>query len=644
MTYGPNLTGCVLMNAGVERRGHVTNTAVARGREVRRSTVVALVALLAMLGGLGGPSPVSADHRQAPAAGAALVAVVVQATDGAVAAAARAVEALGGSVGDDLPIVGGFSAVVPRDGLDDLATSPSVRAVTDDQRVRFEQLSYDNTTTASNFAKVSGATSSWNAGALGAGVGVAVIDTGISSMKDFAGRVVHGPDLSGEGTTIDSYGHGTVMAGIIGGSGADSATRTGGAFTGVAPKSTLVSVKVAGRNGVTDVSTVLQAMHWVSAYKEQFNIKVLNLSWGVASTQHPSIDPLNYAVQRLWDQGITVVAAAGNSGPTSGTITKPADDPAIISVGALNDAQNLDPADDSVPGWSSRGPTAQGVAKPDLVASGRTLVASRSYGSTVEAENPKSLISPSYIKGSGSSQAAAVTSGLAALLLEQRPTYSPDQVKTAFRASASPVLNVDANTQGAGRVDLAKALVVDPGAAIQQATDATGLGSIEASRGGRNVTTDCYMDGVLDVISGEITDRCDPWDPALWTGNSWTGNSWTGNSWTGNSWTGNSWTGNSWTNASWTGNSWTGGTWTGNSWTGNSWTGNSWTGNSWTGNSWTGNSWTGNSWTGNSWTTAEYDDTGVDFLSAFWGARPHWSQRLPGEASEPRPAALRHVR
>jgi serine protease AprX len=615
----------------------LTNPVVARDLDVRRVLVV-FVAVLALVGaGAGRPAAIGRPVGKAPAR----TAVVVQAVAGAVTDAGRAVEAIGGSIGRALPIVDGFAAEVPTDRLEELRATTAVRAVTPDRRVRFEELSYDATSTASSFAKVSGAPTAWSGGGLGSGVGVAVIDTGISPMGDFAGRLVHGPDLSGEGTTIDTYGHGTVMGGIIGGSGADSATRTGGAFTGVAPKATLISVKVAGRNGVTDVSTVLQAMHWVSAYKDQFNIKVLNLSWGVTSTQDPAVDPLNYAVERLWQQGITVVVAAGNSGPTSGTITKPADDPVVLTVGAYNDGQNLDPTDDNVPGWSSRGPTAQGISKPDIVAPGRSLVATRSYGSTVEQENPKSLLSPSYIKGSGSSEAAAVTSGLAALLVEQRPTSTPDQVKRAFTSSAVSLAGVAATTQGSGRIDLGRALTADPGAALQQTPRATGLGSIEASRGGRHVTTDCFMDGTLDLIQGEITDKCVPWDGNSWTGNSWTGNSWTGNSWTGNSWTGNSWTGNSWTGATWTGNSWTGGTWSGNSWTGNSWTGNSWTGNSWTGNSWT-----GNSWTTTAWTTAEYEDvtTDVGFLSAFWGARPHWSQRLPGETSEPRPSFVRSVR
>ena len=584
-------------------------------------------------------APVGGSARAETPSAAELAPVIVQATSGAAGAAARAVRAIGGRVEEALPMVEGFAAEVPADAVARLRRDASVRAVTEDQRVRFENLTYDATSSGSNFVKTTGAASVWSGG-LGAGVGVAVIDTGISAMNDFAGRVVHGPDLSGEGTTIDTYGHGTVMAGLIGGSGADSATRAGGALSGVAPKATLVSLKVAGRNGVTDVSTVLQAMHWVSAYKEQFNIRVVNLSWGVPSSQDPAVDPLNYAVQRLWNQGITVVVAAGNSGPSSGTITKPADDPMVLTVGAYNDGQNLDLGDDAVPGWSSRGPTAQGVAKPDVVAPGRSLISARSFGSTVEAENPKALIAPSYIKGSGSSQAAAVTSGLAALLLEQRPGYTPDQVKRAMMASAHPISGLSPATQGTGRVNVAAALAADPGPAIQQTSRATGLGSIEASRAGRHVQTDCFMDGTIDVIQGEITDKCEAWNGNSWTGNSWTGNSWTGNSWTGNSWTGNSWTGNSWTNATWTGNSWTGGTWTGNSWTGNSWTGNSWTGNSWTGNSWT-----GNSWTGNSWTTAEYEEVeNAGFLSAFWGNRPKWWQDMAGERSDPRPAALRIFR
>jgi serine protease AprX len=562
------------------------------------------------------------------AAGDALTKVIVTAGAG-VSAAARAVSGLGGHVTARLDLVGGVSASVPASLLDDLAGVPGVTAVTADSPVRFENMTYDEATSASSFVKSTKASTAWSAGNLGAGVGVAVLDTGISQMKDFEGRLVHGPDLSGEGTVVDSYGHGTVMAGAVGGSGADSAGQSGGAYTGVAPKAHLVAVKVAGRNGATDVSTVLQGMHWVSAYKDQFNIRVLNLSWGTASTQDPAVDPLNYAVQRLWKQGIVVVVAAGNSGPNNGTIMKPGDDPMVLTVGAYDDKGTVSTDDDGLAAWSSRGPTAQGLTKPDVIAPGRSLVLSRSFGSYVEQNNPKALQAPSYIRGSGTSQAAAVTSGLAALLIAARPELTPDQVKALLKGTAVPIGSKTANDQGAGRVDLAAALAAPAGAAQWQTGSGSGLGSIEASRGGRHVETPC------GVIVGEIDVRCEAWNGSSWTGSSWTGSSWTGSSWTGSSWTGSSWTGSSWTGSSWTGSSWTGGTWTGSSWTGSSWTGSSWTGSSWTGSSWTGSSWTGSSWTGSSWTgsswtAAEYDE----FLTAFWGQRPPRWKKLPGEVSD----------
>ncbi len=219
-------------------------------------------------------------------------------------------------------------------------------------------------------------------------------------------------------------------------------------------------------------------MHWVSAYKNQFNIRVMNLSWGVPSTQDPKVDPLNYAVQRLWQQGIVVVVAAGNSGSKAGTIMKPGDDPLVLTVGAYNDKGTGKLDDDAPVQWTSRGPTAQGLVKPDLVAPGRSLTLSRSFGSHIEIEHPKALVSPSYIRGSGSSQAAAVVSGLSALLIAARPTLTPDQVKHLLRSTASPLSEGTANDQGTGRVRLAAALTADASLAPVQVPTATGLGSI----------------------------------------------------------------------------------------------------------------------------------------------------------------------
>jgi serine protease AprX len=573
--------------------------------------------------------PAGLDPGLRTAGRAAQRVVVTGARAGTQAAAdtAEAVRRVGGRVTATLPIVNGAAAQVGADDLERLARDPAVSAVTADRQAHFEDFVYDAATTASNFARTSQATAAWAAGNLGQGVGVAVLDTGVSPMADFTGRLVHGPDLSGEGTTIDSFGHGTVMAGLIAGSGADSATRPGGAFTGIAPRSHVVAVKAAGRNGAVDVSTILQGMHWVSAYRDQFNIRVLNLSWGVASTQLPALDPLNYAVERLWGQGIVVVVAAGNSGPSYGTVTKPGDDPVVLTVGALDDRGDADPLNDLVPDWSSKGPATAGATKPDVIASGRTVVASRSYGSAIEQGYPDAAVAPSYIRGSGTSQATAVTSGLVALLLAARPSLTPDQVKDVLRSTAAPLPGLDANTQGAGRVQLAAALAAAPSSAAQPRL-ATGLGLLEQSRGGSHVTTTC--NGVETVIQGEVDVRCSAWDPLAWTGSSWTGDAWTGVSWKGSTWTGVSWKDVSWSDATWTGVSWKDGTWTGASWEGSTgWSGTS--SSTWTGVSWKGGTWTGVSWKDSGWTSALWDAEHAQFLTAFWGPTPPPGRYVAGE-------------
>ena len=546
------------------------------------------------------------------------------------AGVAQAVRDAGGRVLRALPLVDGVSAVVPAARLRSLADADAVDAVTADREGRFVDYAWDDTPTASTFTRTVQATQSWARGNYGKGVGVAVLDTGVSPMPDLADRLVHGPDLSGEGTTVDSYGHGTVMAGLIAGNGAASANRSGGAFPGVAPAAHVVAVKVAGRNGVVDVSTVLEAMHWISAYRAQYGIRVLNLSWGVASTQSPSVDPINHAVQRLWSEGIVVVVAAGNSGSTAGTITKPGDDPVVLTVGAYNDQGDLEPNNDGIPQWSSRGPTAAGVAKPDLVAPGRTVVALRSPGSTIEVNNPKALLSPSYIRGSGTSQAAAIASGAAALLLASRPALTPDQVKAVLMSTALPIANTSRYAQGTGRLQLETAMTAPAPTSTQQVA-ASGLGSIDASRGAYRVVATC--DGAQVEIRGEIDVRCQPWNGSRWAGSLWNGDSWTGVAWKGTEWNGVAWKGVAWSQAVWDGVAWKGGTWTAGSWYGTrGWTGDTtvtspWTGVAWKDAAWTGVAWKDNGWTTGEWTSSEYDE----FLSAFWGSRPPPGKRVHGE-------------
>ncbi|MDQ1687472.1 MAG: serine protease AprX [Frankiaceae bacterium] len=557
--------------------------------------------------------------------------VIVQATAGTVEGVRAAVARLGGTVEKDLPLIDGLAASVPGSRLHQLSLVAGVRAVTANREGQLTGSGWDPGAVASAFVKSTGAAAAWRSGVTGKGVGIAVVDTGVSDMRDFNGRLVHGPDLSGEGTVVDSFGHGTVMASLAAGDGADSGGRNGG-YVGMAPDATVVAVKVAGRNGAADVSTMLQALGWVSAYKDQFNIRVLSLSWGVASTQDPGVDPIDYAVERLWRQGIVMVVAAGNSGPAAGTILKPGDDPTVITVGAFDDNGTNDNTDDSIPSWTSRGPTAQGVSKPDVVAPGRLLIAQRSYGSQIEQDNSQALFAPSYIRGSGSSHATAVTAGGVALLLAAHPTWTPDQVKRVLMATAKTIRSADAAAQGSGRINLAQATTSDPGPATWQSPSSSGLGSIEASRGSAHVQTSCG--GTQTVIQGEMDVRCEAWNGSQWTGSQWTGSQWTGSQWTGSQWTGGTWTG-----ASWQGSAWTGSQWTGSQWTGSQWTGSQWTGSQWTGSQWTGSQWTGAKW------DAPRD---ASLLSSMWGVaffgdQPPYYQAVAGEISAAAPPTPQNI-
>ena len=181
----------------------------------------------------------------------------------------------------------------------------------------------------------------WKRGVTGRGVTVAVLDTGVApNLVDLSGRLVQVKDdltgqttpcknLSGELDCNDRYGHGTFIAGLVAGNGASS----GGRWKGVAPEARILSVKAAGADGSADVSNILAAIQWVVSFKERYNIGVLNLSLGTDSTQDWRVDPFNYAVERAWAAGMTVVVAASNKGPAPKTITKPADDPWVITVG-----------------------------------------------------------------------------------------------------------------------------------------------------------------------------------------------------------------------------------------------------------------------------------------------------------------------
>jgi serine protease AprX len=215
-----------------------------------------------------------------------------------------------------------------------------------------------------------------------------------------------------------------------------------------------------------------------------------------------------------------------------------------------------------------------------------------------------------FFRGSGTSQAAAVTSGAVALILQQRPNITPDQVKALLAKTAEELPLPPPEQQGAGLINLRNAFGAPTPSSVQEHPRATGLGSLELARGSLHLTDE--EDGTQLV--GELDIFGNPWDPATFATNGWDETSWsggfyngveyTGGDWSGRSWSGRSWSGRSWSGRSWSGRSWSGRSWSGRSWSGRSWSGGAWEGRSWSGRSWSGRSWSGEAWAGRSWSGA----------------------------------------
>jgi subtilisin family serine protease len=277
-----------------------------------------------------------------------------------------------------------------------------------------------------------------SAGPLPQAPGIAVIDSGINATKtaDFGSRIVASVNLSSAdpGATGDQQGHGTMVAGIAAGASP--------LHPGAAPNAPLVDVRTADGNGHSYSSDVIAGIDWILAHKAQYGIRVVNLSMAGNTQTSFQSDPLDKAVEKLWFSGIVVVAAAGNNGTGTGEVdmsSAPGNDPFVITVGATDQTQTSATGDDTVAPWSSYGHTADGFAKPELAAPGRYLVMPVSESSTIAAALPDRIVAPGYMWMSGTSFAAPVVSGAAALLLARHPNWTPDQVKGALMLTANPL-------------------------------------------------------------------------------------------------------------------------------------------------------------------------------------------------------------
>ena len=441
-------------------------------------------------------------------------------------------------------------------------------------------------------ARVVGAPDVWRHGVTGKGVGVALIDSGVLPVEGLTGqgKVINGPDLSFESQAdelryLDTFGHGTHMAGIIaghdgtaGGSDADD-----NRFVGMAPGAHLVSLKLASADGATDVSQVIAAVDWVVEHRNDpgLNIRVLNLSYGTDGTQSYLSDPLSHAIEVAWRHGIVVVVSAGNNGADA-ALNNPALDPYALAVGGADLHGTRWTDDDTIAEFSSRG---DGSRQPDLLAPSRSIASLRATGSYIDDRYPDARVGDRLMRGSGTSQAAAVVSGAVALLLEEQPRLTPDQVKRVLIDDARRLPSAAAFGSGAGLLDVDAAYDTVEGrprtrGSRQTWAISTGLGSLELARGTQHVSDDgVELTGERDVFGRA-------WDAATWARNAEAETAWVGGWWNGLELSGSDWSGSSWAGKTWAGKTWAGDHWVGKTWAGNTWTGKTWAGNAWTGKAW----------------------------------------------------------
>jgi serine protease AprX len=399
----------------------------------------------------------------APSAGAAAgrTYIVQLATGTSQSQGTDAVAAAGGRVSGRLPIINGLAVELDAGEAAQLSHDPRVKHVSPNAGVKAQN--YSTRGLATSYPASVGTDAAWSQGEeyTGRGVGVAVIDTGIAGgLADFKGaggssRVIASAVTNPQAVTSgDAYGHGTHVAGIIGG---DSTRRAygdpaRGSYLGIAPEANLISVKASDELGNATVLDVIYGLQFVVDHKDDLNIRVVNLSLESTAQQSYKTDPLDAAVESAWFNGIVVVAAAGNHGATAAAANyAPGNDPYVVSVGAVDDRGTASTADDVPADWSSVGLTQDGYAKPEIMAPGTRIVSNLAPGSAFSTMCPACLVSGGYIRASGTSMAAPVVSGIAALMLQRRPDLTPDQVKAMLIRSGRDIAGAapEANAGGA---------------------------------------------------------------------------------------------------------------------------------------------------------------------------------------------------
>lgn len=476
--------------------------------------LAAVFALALVVSGLPGTNWTAVPTDPDLAAGDYALLQVTHGTAGAVAAKAAAAGATNVAVLDTIDLV---TARMTGDSLRALRTDLRVATIAADAPVvqlgsedRFER----GTARPSPGIDAINTRSAWPT-ATGRGVTVAVMDTGIADLPDLSGSVVAQLDFVGDGATMpDPSGHGTFVAGLIAAHGTD--------FKGVAPDAKLVSLRVLDMNGRGTMHSVLAAFDWILKNRVAYHIKVLNLSFGAPQRTTYHRELLSGAVESVWFAGVAVVAAAGNAGPAPKTIAMPGADPFVITVGSLGDQGTVTTNDDHESFFSSRGPTKDGFAKPDILAPGEHVVSLRVAGSTMALGSSRTDDQSPYARLSGTSASTALTTGVAALVADLHRSYSPTQIKGAIVAGSRRI----AGTRTPG-LDAAGALTAHP------------------ARVNAGVLPSLVLLTLL-AKSGETFATGISWEGITWEGISWEAISWEGVAWESVSWEGVTWDSVTW--------------------------------------------------------------------------------------------------
>jgi serine protease AprX len=445
----------------------------------------------------------------------------------------------GGSVKRHMHSIHSMSADVPAYLLSNIAADPNIAYISIDRKVGAREVPF---AAAEYTIEPINAPSAWWQGYLGTGVGVAVIDSGINAVDDLSlnpllpvsreNRIVYSENfVTTENTTADLYGHGTHVAGLIAGNGADSTGkhffRT---FYGSAPNANLINLRVLDSTGAGTDSAVIAAIERAIALKTTYNIRVINLSLGRPIFENYAQDPLCQAVEQAWQAGMVVVVAAGNDGRNLnlnpegyGTINAPGNDPYVLTVGAMRTMQTPSIQDDNIASYSSKGPSfLDQVVKPDVVAPGNLVSSLLFSNDPLQVENPTFVTplsfyqsngngnksSSSYFPLSGTSMATGIASGAIADLIQAAPSLSPDQVKALVMQSAAKsqfpatssvtasgvtyVANYDVFTVGAGYLDINAAIgaALNSGNSLPSGTAMSPIATFDPSTGNTYVVTD----------------------------------------------------------------------------------------------------------------------------------------------------------